>query len=246
MWQTVLSRLYCIVLSFHEWWVTKPYYLQGSIKAQVRKPYVRGYIHKIGLLTAPIWLYMSYPVQFSFCRAAVWMSGPGAFFAMFYTSTIFHHRSHNSSAELEWWRTLDTLTVAGACIANIVPALLYYELHRCLISYFILTFAVAPLIIEMPRIGAVTGICLAFVVTLFGTLPAIIAVTPHFYICPLLSHFVCFSVGLLLYLFPDNDINPTGTRLIVGSHDLIHLLSVAFFLNFVYFNHLLLQHNLCY
>lgn len=217
---------------------TETHYYAGSPS----KSLLRGYAHKIVLLLSPLWLYMSFPTfsGFSLCHLMLYVLSSGSFFVMFLGSTIYHHFQHASYDQFLFWQKFDTCWVALATLCNIIPTLVFYRMYWNLLIYFVMAcLALRAFTYGNVRDGLLWYGSIFLLYSICFTLPDVARNIDQLFLCPLISHLILFVIGFVLYIFPDNDMSKEGKRLIVATHDLIHLISIAYFLNFIYFNSLL-------
>lgn len=235
------------------------YYVCGLVPGYPPYPktIVRGMLHKVLVLSSPMWLYLAWPRNPSLCRMTYFSVTSLSFLGMFLSSSVFHHFQFTPQ-QFDFWRKVDMSMVALATFGNTVPSLVFYKLFGSLVILILIAGMTGVLVFLWdPRRAMITGICASLAVVSVHVIPNILYQIPGFYTFPIISHMILIVIGLLLFVFGDNDrpvdkmvsTRPCSIwnpgRLVLASHDILHLISVAFFLNFMYFNTLLHQSHLC-
>jgi len=219
---------------------TQPFYHQGGIEKSV----IRGYTHKFMVLCSPLWMYMTWPGS-TWCQWGYYLLTSGSLFGMFLCSSIFHHYEHSLS-QYAFWRRMDVCWLAIGAFANTLPALIFFELYFNVVCYMFLAGATALAVCFLdPRQGIIGGTVVCLLYTLFATLPLILTQIDPSYAFALFSHIFSIITAMMCYLFPDNDSPQHGKRPILATHDIIHLITISYALNFMYYNYILHSFHLC-
>ena len=217
---------------------TKRLYLPKGIE----KSYVRGYAHKLMLCMSPFWLWLTW-AGWSACHLFHYLASSITLCAMFFTSTMYHHFEHTPES-YEFWRKIDMCTVAIAAFANTLPALLYFQLYKCIILYLIIGLCTGGSIwYSDPRRGMIYGMTACLVHTLICVIPPILQRIPPNEAITLISHLLTVFTAIMCYTFPDNDSPVHGKRPILAMHDILHFITLSFALNFMYFNNLITHYS---
>jgi len=229
--------------------------------APIRKSLVRGYLHLAALLLSPVWfLYFWHLFPIKSCETTsrwifldlfvlspkwLWCIVQISIVCMLLTSTWYHLVCHKNSQQCEIARRLDMIMVNFAITLNFMPQLMFCGMHLEIVLYLLLwMYLVLGITFLNPRNTMVIGSGIQLLFSLFHSAPELgrcfanqIVAQPHVYYLPVVTVTILGCGIIVLYIFSDNDIPPKGRKeLVIGTHDMIHFLSLVVIVNLCYYN----------